>query len=91
MHVIGEDVAEMLDILPALYRVKVICRPRGACPREGGGLPRLRGRSGAGAAPERPLTGGMASEAWLAQVLVAKYSDHRVSRTHQQRWRCGAM
>src|SRR6516165_10258526 len=27
-------------------------------------------------APERPLTGGMASEAVLAQVLVAKYSDH---------------
>jgi RHS repeat-associated protein len=27
-------------------------------------------------APERPLTGGMASEALLAQVLVAKYSDH---------------
>ena len=41
MHVIGDDVAEMLDILPALYRVKVIRRPRGACPREGRGLPRL--------------------------------------------------
>jgi transposase len=27
-------------------------------------------------APERPLTGGMATEAVLAQVLVAKYSDH---------------
>src|SRR6516165_5307436 len=27
-------------------------------------------------APERPLTGGMASEAVLAHVLVAKYSDH---------------
>jgi transposase len=25
-------------------------------------------------APERPLTGGMATEALLAQVLVAKYS-----------------
>ena len=28
-------------------------------------------------APERPLTGGMATEALLAQVLVAKYSDHQ--------------
>ena len=27
-------------------------------------------------APERPLTGGIATEAVLAQVLVAKYSDH---------------
>ena len=27
-------------------------------------------------APERPLTGGIATEAVLAQVLVAKYSEH---------------
>ena len=69
MHVIGEDVAEMLDVVPALYRVKVIRRPRYGC----------RGCEGAvvqAPAPERPLTGGMASEAVLAQVLVAKYSDH---------------
>ena len=49
MHVIGEDVAEMLDVVPAVYQVKVIRRPRGACPRESGGLPRLRGCGGAGA------------------------------------------
>jgi hypothetical protein len=28
------------------------------------------------AAPERPLTGGIATEAVLTQVLVAKYSEH---------------
>jgi transposase len=69
MHVIGEDVAEMLDVVPALYQVKVIRRPRYGC----------RGCEGAvvqAPAPERPLTGGMATEAVLAQVLVAKYSDH---------------
>ena len=69
MHVIGEDVAEMLDVVPALYRVKVIRRPRYGC----------RGCESAvvqAPAPERPLTGGMATEALLAQVLVAKYSDH---------------
>ncbi len=69
MHVIGEDVAEMLDVVPALYRVKVIRRPRYGC----------RGCECAvvqAPAPERPITGGMASEAVLAQVLVAKYSDH---------------
>ena len=27
-------------------------------------------------APERPITGGMATEALLAHVLVAKYADH---------------
>src|SRR6516165_165130 len=31
MHVIGEDVAEMLDVVPALYQVKVIRRPRYGC------------------------------------------------------------
>jgi len=28
MHVIGEDVAEMLDVVPAVYQVKLIRRPR---------------------------------------------------------------
>ena len=31
MHVIGEDVSEMLDVMPAQYRVKVIRRPRYGC------------------------------------------------------------
>ena len=69
MHVIGEDVAEMLDVVPALYQVKVIRRPRYGC----------RGCESAvvqAPAPERPLTGGIATEAVLAQVLVAKYSEH---------------
>jgi transposase len=69
MHVIGEDIAEMLDVVPAVYQVKVIRRPRYGC----------RGCEGAvvqAPAPEQPLTGGMATEALLAQVLVAKYSDH---------------
>jgi transposase len=69
MHVIGEDVAEMLDVVPAQYQVKVIRRPRYGC----------RGCEGAvvqAPAPERPLTGGIATEALLAQVLVAKYSEH---------------
>src|SRR5438552_15792263 len=69
MHVIGEDVAEMLDVVPALYRVRRIRRPRYGC----------RGCESAvvqAPAPERPLTGGIATEAMLAQVLVAKYSEH---------------
>ena len=69
MHVIGEDAAEMLDVVPAVYQVKVIRRPRYGC----------RGCESTvvqAPAPERPLTGGMATEALLAQVLVAKYSDH---------------
>jgi transposase len=33
LHQIGEDRAEMLDYVPAQLRVRVIRRPRGACPR----------------------------------------------------------
>src|ERR671917_2849784 len=31
LHVIGEDTSEMLDVVPAQYRVKVIRRPRYGC------------------------------------------------------------
>jgi hypothetical protein len=31
LHLIGEDTSEMLDVVPAQYRVKVIRRPRYAC------------------------------------------------------------
>src|SRR3954452_11312589 len=84
MHVIGEDASEMLDVVPAVLRVKVIRRPRYACRACEEAVVQAP-------APERPVTGGMATEALLSQVLVAKYGDFRVSRTHQQRRRCGAV
>src|SRR4051812_22019034 len=68
MHVIGEDTSEMLDIVPAQLRVKVIRRPRYGCRTCEEAVVQAP-------APERPITGGMASEALLAQVLVAKYAD----------------
>ena len=65
LHMIGEDRAETLDYVPAHFRVRVTRRPRYAC------------RSCAEAmvqapAPERPIDGGMATEALLAHVLVNK-------------------
>jgi transposase len=42
-------------------------------------------------APERLIKSGLPTEAMVASVLVAKYGWHRVSRTHQPRWRCGAV
>src|SRR3954452_13590828 len=63
MHVIGEDTSEMLDIVPAVLRVKVIRRPRYACRACEGAVVQAP-------APERPVTGGMATEALLAHVLV---------------------
>lgn len=69
LHVIGEDVSEMLDIVPAQFKVKVIHRPRMGCRAcEGGVFQAL--------APERPIDGGMATEALVAHVLVSKYADH---------------
>src|SRR5690348_16917011 len=69
MHVIGEDTSEMLDLVPAQLRVKVIRRPRYGCRACEEAVVQAP-------APERPVTGGMATEALLAHVLVAKFSDH---------------
>ena len=59
----------MLDVVPAQYQVKVIRRPRYACRACEEAVVQAP-------APERPITGGMATEALLAQVLVAKFCDH---------------
>src|SRR3954464_13911082 len=84
LHVIGEDTSEMLDIVPAQLRVRVIRRPRYGCRACEGAVVQAP-------APERPITGGMATELLLALVLVAKCGPVRVSRTHQQRRRCVAV
>jgi transposase len=54
---------------PAQLRVKVIRRPRYGCRACEEAVVQAP-------APERPITGGMATEALLAHVLVAKYSIH---------------
>ena len=59
----------MLDYVPAQFQVRVIRRPRYGC----------RGCAEAvvqAAAPERPIDGGMATEALIAHVLIGKYGDH---------------
>src|SRR5215216_5418708 len=68
LHTIGESREEMLDIVPAQLRVKVIRRPRYGCRSCEEAVVQAP-------APERPITGGMATEALLAHVLVAKYAD----------------
>lgn len=67
-HVIGEDVAEMLDYAPAQFRVKVIRRPRRGCRA-------CEGTVVQAPAPDRPIDGGMATEALLAHILISKYGD----------------
>src|SRR5215212_8054946 len=58
LHVIGEDTSEMLDLVPAQLQVKVIRRPRYGCRACEGAVVQAP-------APERPITGGMATEALL--------------------------
>jgi len=68
-HVIGEDISERLDIVPAQFRVIVTRRPKYAC------RPCERGIVQA-PAPVHIVAGGMPTEATLAHVLVSKYADH---------------
>ena len=58
----------MLDWVPAQLRVMRVLRPKYAC--------RACGTIRQAPAPERPIAGGMATPALLAQVLIAKYCDH---------------
>ncbi|WP_443029580.1 IS66 family transposase [Sphingomonas sp. T1] len=69
LHVIGEDVSERLDVVPATFRVLVTRRPRYGC----------RGCEAApvqAPAPAHIIDGGLPSEALVAHVLVSKYADH---------------
>ena len=68
LHLIDETRTEMLDIVPAQLRAKVIRRPRYGCRACGEAVVQAP-------APERPIDGGMATEALLAHVVVSKFCD----------------
>lgn len=80
---LGEDVTEVLDYVPGSFRVTRHVRPKLSC-RACEGIAQAP-------APSLPIYRGLAGPGLLAHVLVAKYCDHRVPRTHQLRWRCGAV
>lgn len=68
LHKIRDDITEQLDAVPMRLRVIATNRPVYGC------------RSCADAvvqapAPERPIAGGLPTEALLAQIVVAKYCD----------------
>src|SRR5436190_22775835 len=68
MRKFGEDVAEILDYVPARFRVIQHVRPKLACPA----CERIVQME----APSRPIERGMAGAGLLAHVLVSKYADH---------------
>ena len=69
LHVIGEDVSERLDIIPAQFQVIVTRRPKYACRSCETGIVQAP-------APARLILAGLPTEALVAHVLVSKYADH---------------
>jgi len=68
-HVIGEDVSERLDVIPAQFRVIVTRRPKYGCRSCENGIVQAP-------APARLIPGGLPTEATVAHVIVSKYADH---------------
>lgn len=66
---IGEEVTEALDIVPPVLRVIRTVRPKYACATCTTGVLQA-------AAPERAMIGGMATDATLAFVVVARFAWH---------------
>ena len=69
LHLIGEEISEMLDVVPAVLRVKRIHRPCYGCRSCEGAVVQAK-------APARPLDGGMPTVALLAHVGVMKFAWH---------------
>lgn len=68
LRAIGEDVSEILEWVPASFKVIRQVRPKLACDACSTILQ--------APAPSRPIPKGMAGPGLLAQVLVSKYADH---------------
>lgn len=65
---LGEDVSEILERIPASYKVIRHVRPKMACAKCDVIIQ--------APAPSRPIERGLAGPALLAHVLVSKYADH---------------
>jgi transposase len=69
MVVIGHDISDRIDVIPAQYQVLVTRRPKLACRACEGVVVQAP-------APERLIPGGLPTEATVAHVLVSRYADH---------------
>lgn len=69
LHMISEDVSEMLDVVPAVLRVKRIRRPRYGCRACESAVMQAK-------APPRPVDGGLPTAALLVHVAVMKFAWH---------------
>jgi transposase len=80
---LGEDVTETLEVVPRQWKVIQHVREKFSC--------RDCERISQPPAPFHVTPRGWAGPNLLAMILFEKFGQHRVSRTHQQRWRCGAV
>ena len=82
MKRIGEDVSEKLDYTPGVVHVERHIRGKWACAK----CQTLVQAP----VPAQVIDKGLPTAGLLAQVLVAKYADHRVSRTcrRKEAWSC---
>ena len=69
--------------MPAQLRVRVTRRPRYACRA-------CEGAVVVAPAPERPIDGGMATEALIAHVVVSKFCDACRCIARRRCWRARA-
>jgi transposase len=69
MVMIGADISDRIDVIPAHYQVLVTKRPKLACRACEGVVVQAP-------APERLIPGGLPTEATVAHVLVSRYADH---------------
>ena len=69
MHVIGEDVSEQLDVIPAVLRVKRMRRPRYGCRSCERAVVQAK-------APPRLVENGMATTALVTSIVVGKFAWH---------------
>jgi transposase len=65
---LGEDVSEMLEYVPASFKVIRHIRPKMNCTKSDAIVE--------APAPSRPIERGLAGPGLLAHVLVSKYADH---------------
>ena len=68
LRALGEDVAEVLEYVPARFKVIRHVRPKFSCARCATIVQ--------SPAPTRPIARGLAGPGLLAHVLVSKYTDH---------------
>ena len=80
---IGQDEREVLEYVPSSFKVILHIRPKLSC--------RTCETIVQAPMPTLPIERGRPGPGLVSQVVVSKYADHSVPRTHKQRWRCGAV